>query len=435
MKLARLILLAALLVPRVALAQFGVDGFSTHYIQGRAAFLFTAPAAGDYATLTATTGQTVTCTRASTTTVQTSPSAVAAVASGHCAVDYRGLQAEGASTNVLLQSAALQSAPWSTFGTVTVTGNAATGPDGVANLALIDMTAGASTASRNQSITVTSSVGPFAISSWERPFGASNVTGLALQCNSGNVATCACSIIGGSGSCVAGTSGQICEATSTVTGLQRVQAVATCVSAQTSLTAIVQGGSLINSVVDKAYFGDAQVEQLPFATSYIPTAGTSATRAADVVSTPTPAVVTFASGTWSASVTAQVEGIGDATVGWQALLGSSANYEPAMRLNGGNCGAPPTANLGCLADNAGSDLCSTTANAQKLLSTRYAISQVQGGNLACSSNGTTSTTAEKTQAANATTVYLGGHNAVTANALYGWISAACVASNSTGCPP
>jgi hypothetical protein len=144
----------ALLCGGAAEAQFlgpngGVDSLPSG---NRPVFSFVAPAAGAYSTLTAATGQTLPCSRASTATYLDGSGTRQTAASNTCRVENTGLLMEGASTNRLLNStapatqttASLATGSYTgwiegsgsvafTVGTATATGLPCTATTGVAN--------------------------------------------------------------------------------------------------------------------------------------------------------------------------------------------------------------------------------------------------------------------------------------------------------------
>lgn len=421
------------LAPGLARAQFiGPTGMDSMPFASPPDFSFTAPAAGSYATLTAATGQTITCTRASTTTVLTSASALANVASGVCAVDYRGLQVEGATTNLALRSGDLSNAAWSTLNTIAVTANSCAFLDGATTMAKLDATAsGSAVNERFQTVTLPATVGPFAASAWISPIDASDAVEVD-GFNGGGAAsiascTCACSCVDGTNcSCTAtATGGTDCTALATLTKTCRLSA--TWTSTTTTHTSpnigVIPGDGTVKT---KVCAGGAQIEAQAFPTSYVATLGTTAARAADNVHFTKPGNVSITgTKTYSAATVVQAEGV----VANARTLGSNANFAPVFSLSSG------VNNLAAFSDTTGGASQLTFADSSKTTSQRYQM-HANGTKLFACAAGTCDATGYTllTQPAEPTTLFLGSQDG-TQFFLFGWISAACVAASATGCSP
>jgi len=293
-----LIIIAALLTPAIARAQCGPDGMDSVCGLVRKSggvaplFLLAVPAASDPASLTASTGQTVTCSGGVNGTYQPTAATVATVTSGHCAVDYRGLQVEGASTNIALQSGNLANVVWSPFGSTsaapTVTANAAVAPNGTMTAAQVSIPAVPS-----WSVSVVYQ-GPFAVANstaeadsiWLQYVSGATTIWLGYAQGAGNVAHTACAL---------STSWTRCPLPFTTSAVSAYFII--------GVDSRLSSGESTTGTVFNAWGG--QMEQLPFASSYIATTSMSVTRTADQCDASS---ITLAS-TFSASVTVNLEGL------------------------------------------------------------------------------------------------------------------------------
>lgn len=246
----------------------------------------------------AATGQTFTVTRATTATAEpkagASPSLYAYPAN-ILRITENGALLESATTNVVLQSEAIDSASWASVGTPTVTADQYAFPTGQTTMEKIVTTVAGN--GRSQAATVSSSTGPFTVSSWVR-----SDTGTATESVVGQgcatVSTCTCAV--SSGSCTGSIVGASCVAFASVgTAPVRLAATYTCALAVTSVTVLLAPGQF-NTTAGTGGFGGAQLETAGYASSYVPTTTATVARNADVVSVanPLPVGPFCVTGTW-----------------------------------------------------------------------------------------------------------------------------------------
>jgi hypothetical protein len=231
-------------------------------------------------TLSGSRGETVTTTRASTKTCATSASTVVTLAVNQPCVESAGLLVEAAHTNLLLRSQEFDSASWSKIGNTanpTVTANDTTAPDGTS-------TAERFTAKQDIAL----GAGSYTILYQQRSTTIGATYTATIWVKNGN-ATANPKIhlndIGGAGGltateCVLTTSWRPCTVTRTVT----------------TITNNVSFGwyDQVAAITDQyVYVWGYMFEAGGYAHSYVATAGTTATGAADVVRLPaSPAVAT-----------------------------------------------------------------------------------------------------------------------------------------------
>jgi hypothetical protein len=189
-------------------------------------------------------------------------------------------------TNLVLRSAELDNASWSKFSTTVDSTNVLAFIDGVASMETI--TSSAISGSAIQSTTVTSSAGPFTSSAYSAATSGTHAASLAVGCGASTPSVCTCARADG-GACTARTSGAYCLNDSTVgTTPVRVTATVTCNAAITTSAAFVAGGTYQLSTGTHSW-GGLQFEVGASATGYIATAGTTATRNAELYSFTPPA--------------------------------------------------------------------------------------------------------------------------------------------------
>lgn len=220
-------------------------------------------------------------------------------APGTPAVDpNRGFLTESEGTNLVLRSEAADNAAWFAPAGLDpgVTANAAVAPDGTTTMDLLDDTSGSNTGNIQQGVAVSSTTGPFIVSAWVKPFGASNAATVAHYCTPDPSATCACAcqhLDGTACTCTASAAGaNACTGSKTITKMTRLAVTATCSTAVT-LAIPFYGPGVYGVSQDKAYFWGMQMELGPsgngtYASSYIPTAGTAASRSIVQLTTANP---------------------------------------------------------------------------------------------------------------------------------------------------
>lgn len=217
-----------------------------------------------------------------------------------------GLLVEEQRTNILLQSG-FATATWATFGTVTLTPNAATGVDGAASAAAVLANAASSDyrAVTQSTIGVTASTA-YTVSVYARP--TATPTNMYIQVNTtGNTAVAVAYYDLTNGIGVVGTD-LIAGFTSKSAAIARagnfwlaqftltVPAGATSIGVYYGLCQTVSASGdnrqYTGVVGQGAYFWGPQVEAGAFRTSYIPTAAAAVTRQADFATmTPVPGLV------------------------------------------------------------------------------------------------------------------------------------------------
>lgn len=265
----------------------------------------------------------VTTTRASNAYCTDSTGAMTLLSSNAPRVSTLGVLVEESRTNLVLRSEAIDDVAWS--GTATTTANTQTAPWGGTVLDTVSSNPAAQV--RYQCLTVSSSVGPFITSGYGRATSGTHAATLTVTCSGGFNAT-SCSCFRGDGTtCTATTSSTQCRGTSTFsTTVDRMVVKSSCSSAVTQICLEIYGGT--PSVAGDHVWGGIQMEaSSAYATSYIPTTATTATRAADVLSF-TPGTSIDAAGCFSGTAT------------WGPVYPSSGHW---LKTSGGLALATPTA--------------------------------------------------------------------------------------------
>lgn len=186
--------------------------------------------------------------------------------------EKEGLLLEGQSTNLITRSADMTQAPWSGMASGTgvvpvVTGNYASAPDGSQTATRLVMNKGAGSSGLDESTMrcglITTQGSTYTLSVWLKSTDGVSSPKISLSFN-GEVPT-----------------------TITLTGEWRRYQITTTSAMDTNRTPRLQlrGGFGTSDAADILVWGWQQ-EALPFASSYIPTAGAAVTRAGDIVNIP-----------------------------------------------------------------------------------------------------------------------------------------------------
>ena len=309
------ILALPLLIPSEAAlyADFTTEGGTNNYWFGGTQY------AGSAAWLTALAA---TFTRASSAYYTNSSGLLASAASNVLRFDYNpstlapnGILTEGASTNVCINSGDI--ALWSPGPSAAVTSNAATAPDGTNTATLVYKTATTTTA--NQGVwqsAVTSGVSTSSVFlkdagfSWVAMYDPTNTYAAWFNISTGTVGTVQSGI---SSATITPYPGGWYRLTTTNNSGNGSYVQFIPVDSNGSLTSTVNGSSGI-------YAWGGQQEALPFASSYIPTTSTTATRAADNLSTTSVAWYNTTAGTLM--VDADTSGMGN--YGLTSIFGNAS---------------------------------------------------------------------------------------------------------------
>lgn len=339
---------------------------------------------------------------------------------------------ENTSTNQLLRSAELDNASW-TATSSTITANSAAAPWGGAIMDTVGATTVA-TGNANQTVTVTSSAGPYSLSAWGRATAGTHVASIQFSCVSVNVTACTCTRDDGT-ACTATTATTTCTGTSSFsTTPQRVQVTATCASAITSVKASLGGGDMTGVATGQSHiWGGAQLEIRKYATSYIPTVAATAARTEDIVMVPTSSAWPIGTGSMSATITPMWGGTGSPQ-GDAAIMGNPYNSFPVQGWTN-----VIVNNGGMVSDHRISGVTSQvpTGNLSWVHGAAYFLryTWASSGDVSFARDGTSIAPTGSRAAANVATsiknpVQLGGNfNAY----VDGWVSALCVSSSVDGC--
>lgn len=396
-----------------------------------------------------TKGNAVTFSRASTATCwDHGQTLVNLTANQVCAFNGKWL-AEGASTNYVLRSGDLSNASWTkSAGVTATTGTGSDWVDGSTSMNSIATSGAASTATVNQSVTVSGF--SYAGSVWVSNDGTPSTTfSLVTKCNTQAVSACKCAVTGGQTCSAAIVSTNFCRATVTPTddGVYRVQAKALCASSDTGSTLLLTNGTYGVSVPDGTFsFYGAQLEALPSSSSYIPTAGATATRAATSLSVsttgwpdlPYAAVIDFTP-TWNGESTLEFGGAPEANM---ALLNTETTFS-----NGWNAGLTQVTGgltgVMTIAQGVGDQLIGTSLTwaADTTYRLRYEVGGLASGQVwtikrdgSAISGLSPSTKAQTSTGVIQSTAYIGAHNTLGSRYAWGWLGPKiCLAGTTAGC--
>lgn len=252
------------------------------------------------ATLLGTRGEAMGFSRTSSAVCEKADGTMVLLSSGQPRLQKNGVFLEPAATNSIINNDAIPTSSGSgwTLNTVTVTTDVKSYGLGV-TMDQINNT-GAVGDSVSQGVTVTSTAGPFVLSSYVAAVSGSATPGIMLRC-SGPPVSCTCGTSNGQ-SCNTNTGGgNDCNASTTVgTTPVRLWGIATCPSAITNpLVILIPNGAYPGGSPANAQYGGMQLEAgstLGQPTSVIPTGGTAVTRMQDLLLPTRPAAMTETKG-------------------------------------------------------------------------------------------------------------------------------------------
>jgi len=416
-----LLALLVLSLSAPAYAQCGPDGMDSVCGPGRQnsipapVFLFAAPSASDPASLTASTGQTATCTGGFPGSLMADGGLLAYSVNGHCRVDYRGVVSEEARHNWIAQPLALNNAAWTHQHSPSITADACTFIDGTATADLV-VSGGSDDFSATYQAFSSPDAGPWTLSGW--PSGSDAGPSLDMERSGGTAfSSCACSV--DAPYLCYGSGGTDCYAQfnkAVGPSPARLSVTTADSSNLTSLLGIVtpgQYGAASNAPGASSCWGGIQLEYGQFATTFIPDGGS---RAADVIDW---GAVTLST-TPSFSAAVQLEGL--------PVVGTAMVADLTDGTHSWTIAVNP----------AGTVTCSYGVNTDTSSAT---VTPGMVESVACSYNGTAiqtsvhgvthSTAASFTPATSFTHLYMGSDG--TTNQLNGFVSAACASKISTQC--
>jgi hypothetical protein len=227
----------------------------------------------------------VTFTRASTGTYVGGDGLIKTAASGAPRFDHNpttgeslGLLVEEARTNLVLRSEEFDNASWTKIGT-TVTPDVSQSPTGNTTADLVEVVTSGGSKSVLCNIASLTASSNYTLSFYAKAGASSTVVaGLFTVAFLGQYAF----TLTGAGSVSTGVAGVSASITLAGNGWYRCQLTATTTG--TSVTVLIYPNSTTNVIGNSVYLWGAQLEAGTFATSYIPTTSSTATRAADVAS-------------------------------------------------------------------------------------------------------------------------------------------------------
>lgn len=272
--------------------------------------------------------------RASTATDYSSETLISYVLNAPRSSTQKGLLLEGARTNLTLQSATINTAPWSSSGSVTLN-NTVTAPDGT--LAYSINTSAVGAAGRFQSVTVVANT-TYTLSGYVKEVSGGQTVEVGSDSTAFVGAGKASIVMNPStGAFVSQNAGvQAYSITNTGNGWWRWEIRCTTGAAQTVMSFICY---CTGSVAREVAFWGNQAESGAFASNYIPTTAASVTRAVDVANISILASMGFNNSEGTIIVEFNLEGLNTATtVGariFQFHGGTANNRFGLVSLSGG----------------------------------------------------------------------------------------------------
>jgi hypothetical protein len=192
-------------------------------------------------------------------------------------VNSDGLLVEGERVNQMLRTEDMTNGSWTKAGGAVITGDTHASPWGTT---VMDTETGGVT---YESLTFSSRTGPFTLSAFGRAVSGTHAAGLDLYISAGSISGCVCRSFDGTACTLTLLAGD-CIGDWTFTTTARRLEISTSSAAATALLAVLDSGPVGGPGGAAHVWTGAQVESpAAFASSYIPTTGTTASRSADDV--------------------------------------------------------------------------------------------------------------------------------------------------------